>query len=262
MEADCIFTVSSLVFGRDSRLHDDHLWTLCTNYVTDVCGVIPLQYPVSATSCGTGTRNWPFTIYVSLYRSQRARERNDTMELTVINVDGRTQLYSSNMGQSTFGFERLPRQISNQLSFYFIHQYCTVPVNHPSDGRKRAPNPPPDLFSKKSAESTEKYQYRLVSKSIMINRCRIIAWHAFFFFFLRTIDATTKRMRFPELHPIESNPHVSPPTPLHMLNGWQFCGNRLPRGFLGCVFAGPLPSSNDPFFRRRQSHPHATRSPN
>ena len=76
-----------------------------------------------------------------------------------------------------------------------------------------------------------------------------------FFFFLRTIDATTKRMRFPELHPIESNPHVSPPTPLHMLNGWQFCGNRLPRGFLGCVFAGPLPSSNDPFFRRRQSHP-------
>ena len=56
-------------------------------------------------------------------------------------------------------------------------------MNHPSDGRKRAPNPPPDLFSKKGAESTEKYQYRLVSKSIMINRCRIIAWHAFFFFF-------------------------------------------------------------------------------
>jgi hypothetical protein len=54
----------------------------------------------------------------SLYRSQRARERNDTTKLTVINVDGRTQLYSSNMGQSTFGFER---QISNQLSFYFIH---------------------------------------------------------------------------------------------------------------------------------------------
>ena len=149
------------------------------------------------------------------------------------------------MGRSTFGFERLPRQISS----------CTAPVNqamiiHPTEGSEPRIRHQPrwaDLFSKscfQSAESTGKYQYRLVSRSIMINCCRIIAWHVFFFFFyLRTIDATTNGCDFQNC--IQSN---RIPMSLHLstlhrstcsTRGgarvavlWQ---SRLPRGFLRCV---------------------------
>ena len=123
-------------------------------------------------------------------------------------------------------------------------------IIHPTEGSEPRIRHRPrwaDLFSKscfQSAESTGKYQYRLVSRSIMINCCRNIAWHAFFFFFfLRTIDATTNGCDFQNC--IQSN---RIPMSLHLstlhrstcsTRGgarvavlWQ---SRLPRGFLRCV---------------------------
>ena len=74
------------------------------------------------------------------------------------------------------------------------------------------------------------------------------------------MDATTNGCDFPELHPIEPNPCLSTPHRSTCSVGarlWQCCGNRLPRGSRARVRlsnSGTLPSSNDPFFCRRQSH--------